>query len=86
MPQVQVILALGQIAFDGSRRLLAERGYDLPRLKFGHGRHYPLDRPGSTGPSHLLACYHPSRQNTQTGRLTQEMLDEVFELARSLLG
>lgn len=82
---VEVILALGQIAFEGCLRLLRKQGYALPRLKFGHGRHYPLE-PVPSGPRlHLLASYHPSRQNTQTGRLTQAMLDDVFRLARSLL-
>lgn len=77
---VQVIVALGQMAFDGCLRLLRDHGYEVPRLKFGHGLHYPLDD------IHLIASYHPSRQNTQTGRLTLAMLDGVFELARSLLG
>ena len=83
MPQVQVVVALGQIAFDGCLRLFREAGYDVPRHKFGHGAHFPpvadSDLP------HLLACYHPSRQNTQTGRLTLDMLDQVFYLAQSLL-
>ncbi len=77
---VEVVAALGQLAFEGCLRLLREHGYGVPRLKFGHGVHYRLDG------LHLLAAYHPSRQNTQTGRLTPAMLDEVFWLARSLLG
>ena len=77
--RLRVIVALGQLAFDGCLRLLRDQGYDLPRLKFGHGAHYPLE------PVHLIASYHPSRQNTQTGRLTLAMLDEVFELAGSLI-
>jgi uracil-DNA glycosylase family 4 len=84
MPQTRVILALGQMAFDGCLRLLREVGYDdVPRLKFGHGLSYSISSP--TGSRHLVASYHPSRQNTQTGRLTPAMLDEVFALARSLL-
>ncbi|MEW5958804.1 MAG: uracil-DNA glycosylase [Chloroflexota bacterium] len=79
LTRLQVIVALGQVAFDGCLRLLRQEGYDPPRLKFGHGRHYPV------GLLHLLASYHPSRQNTQTGRLTPAMLDAVFELARSLI-
>jgi uracil-DNA glycosylase family 4 len=85
MPQARVILALGQIAFDGCLRMLREEGYDLPRLKFGHGAHYPFEETSSAKPRHLIASYHPSRQNTQTGRLTPEMLDEVFALVCSLL-
>ena len=85
MPQVRVVLALGQIAFDGCLHVLSDLGYGLPRLKFGHGLHYRLQPPSATGPEHLIASYHPSRQNTQTGRLTTEMLDDVFALARTLL-
>jgi uracil-DNA glycosylase len=82
MPQTRVILALGQMAFDGCLRLLREVGYDdVPRLKFGHGLSYSISSP--RGSRHLVASYHPSRQNTQTGRLTPAMLDEVFALARS---
>jgi uracil-DNA glycosylase family 4 len=83
MPQVRVIVALGQMAFDGCRRLLRNHGHDLPRLKFAHGLHHPLDS-SSSPQKHLIASYHPSRQNTQTGRLTPAMLDQVFSLARSL--
>jgi uracil-DNA glycosylase family 4 len=79
IPQVQVVVALGQMAFDGCLRLLRAHGQDVPRLKFGHGVHFPLDG------LHLLASYHPSRQNTQTGRLTLDMLDDVFNRARALL-
>lgn len=84
MPQLEVIVTLGLLAFDGCRRVLGELGYKFPRLKFGHGLHYP---PEMTHPQlpHLLTCYHPSRQNTNTGRLTQPMLNDVFKQARSLL-
>jgi uracil-DNA glycosylase len=85
MPQVHVVLALGQIAFEGCLGVLRDIGYQLPRLKFGHGLHYSLQRPSVTRPEHLIASYHPSRQNTQTGRLTPAMLDDVFALARALL-
>ncbi len=78
LPRVQVIVALGQIAFEGCLRLLRGQGHELPRLKFAHAAHYPVDH------LHLIASYHPSRQNTQTGRLTPEMLDRVFILARQL--
>ena len=86
MPQVRIILALGQMAFDGCLRLLREGGYtDLPRLKFSHGFHYAFQTASPGGIEHLITSYHPSRQNTQTGRLTAAMLDEIFTLARSLL-
>jgi uracil-DNA glycosylase family 4 len=116
LSQVQVLVALGQIAFDGCLRLLRDHNYQwveaeakehvmissgLPSpacpategsdervpgpLKFGHGRHYAFANAAPTDRKHLITAYHPSRQNTQTGRLTPEMLDEVFVLARSLL-
>lgn len=105
MPQVEVIVALGQIAFEGCLRLLREHGYQLeakaeskaktetspiqsksPRLpKFGHGLNYRFTNSSPADRKYLVTSYHPSRQNTQTGRLNQQMLDEVFELARSLL-
>lgn len=84
MPQIRVVLALGQMAFDGCLRLLRDVEYgDLPRLKFSHGANYSLASPD--GRRHLVASYHPSRQNTQTGRLTPAMLDKIFTLIRSLL-
>ena len=82
---MRVILALGQMAFEGCLRLLRDVGCDLPRLKFSHGLHYSFGSSSPTELKYLVASYHPSRQNTQTGRLTPAMLDEVFALARSLL-
>jgi uracil-DNA glycosylase family 4 len=79
--EVDVVLVLGQIAFNEYRRTLRELGYELPRLDFTHGACYDL---GPELPK-LLVSYHPSRQNTQTGRLTLEMFDAVFETARALL-
>jgi len=86
LPDMRVMLALGQIAFDGCIRLLREAGHsDLPRTKFSHGAYYSFPAAVPAGLMHLVASYHPSRQNTQTGRLTPAMLDDVFALARSLL-
>jgi uracil-DNA glycosylase len=85
MPQVQVVLALGQVAFDGCVRLLLDHGHDLPAFTFGHGMHHRVGANGRNAPLHLIASYHPSRQNTQTGRLTVQMLDCVFELAGALI-
>jgi len=81
LSSVRVVLALGRIAFDGYLRLLRERSVDVPRLAFGHGACYQFDPPLPT----LVISYHPSRQNTQTGRLTEVMLDEVFRQIRELL-
>lgn len=82
LPNVKVVVALGQMGFDGFLRMLRESGQAVPRLKFGHGAHYPLDLADRS--IHLVSAYHPSRQNTQTGRLTPDMLDDVFNLAREL--
>jgi len=81
LSSTHVVLTLGQIAFDRYRRLLGKQGADLPRLAFRHGASYRLEPPLPA----LVASYHPSRQNTQTGRLTGEMLDEVFAQVRRLL-
>jgi uracil-DNA glycosylase family 4 len=81
LSSVRVVLALGRIAFDGYLRLLRGRGVDVPRLPFRHGACYGFDPPMPT----LVVSYHPSRQNTQTGRLTESMLDEVFGQIRGLL-
>jgi len=85
LPQIRVVLALGQMAFAGCLQLLRDLGYEVPRLQFSHGAHYPIKGPAEADSLHLLATYHPSRQNTQTGKLTAEMLDAIFRLARSLL-
>ena len=85
MPQIQVVLALGQVAFHNCLRLLADQGYESPPWRFAHGLHHRLGSNGSGVPIHIVASYHPSRQNTQTRRLTPQMLDHVFNLCRSLL-
>jgi len=74
------IVALGKIAFDHTFRLLRERGYPIPRLDFAHLAFYPL----GAGLPWLLASYHPSRQNTQTGRLTEAMFDRVWLKVREM--
>ena len=83
MSHVRVVVALGKIAFDAFLTTLPPRGLTLasPRPKFGHRVSYALD-----GGVTLIGSYHPSQQNTQTGRLTVPMFDSVFETARELLG
>ncbi|HLW48900.1 MAG TPA: uracil-DNA glycosylase [bacterium] len=81
LPNVRVIIALGRIGFDVCRRMLAARGIPTRSLRFAHGAVHDL-RP--RGPV-LIASYHPSRQNTNTGKLTAPMLDAVFQEARGVL-
>ncbi|GAA1648573.1 uracil-DNA glycosylase [Nonomuraea maheshkhaliensis] len=83
-PHVRVIVALGGYAWQAMWPALKAAGYELPRARppFGHGAEYEIRHAGS--PVTLLGCYHPSQQNTFTGRVTAQMLDDVFERARSL--
>ena len=72
----KVVVCLGAFAWDAALRLLGVR----PKPKFSHGAEHWI------GPLILLGCYHPSQQNTFTGVLTPEMLDEVLSRARELSG
>lgn len=82
LADLKVVLALGRIAFDGFLAAWRESGRDVakPKPKFAHGSDRELD-----GGIHLLASYHPSQQNTFTGRLTRPMFHRVFEKARALV-
>lgn len=84
LERVRVIVALGGYAYDHVLRLLRDRGHALPSPapKFGHGS---IVVPEDDGPR-VIASYHPSQQNTFTGKLTAEMLDSVFRKARSVGG
>lgn len=79
--RLQGIIALGSIGFEAILTVLRQQGHSIPRLKFGHGALYPLGK----GLPWLLASYHPSQQNTQTGRLTPEMFDAIWQKARASL-
>lgn len=81
LPHVRVVLALGRIAFDAIFDLWREQGLSVSRPAFAHGLILKLPAPWPT----LVASYHPSRQNTQTGRLTPAMLDHVLIRVRDLL-
>ncbi len=75
---VRVIVTLGKIAFEGALAALANMGHPppSPRPGFTHGAEVRV------GPYLVLATYHPSRQNTQTGRLTPRMFDAIWRRAR----
>jgi uracil-DNA glycosylase family 4 len=92
-PAVRVIVCLGGFAWQALWPVLAERGYQLPRPRpsFGHGAQALVLGPDGTGLAGgtgllLLGCYHPSQQNTFTGRVTPEMTDEIFRRARAAAG
>jgi uracil-DNA glycosylase len=80
LERVRVIVPLGQFAYDAVARVLAAVGSPLPvpRPRFGHGVEVRSAR------AVVLCCYHPSQQNTFTGKLTEAMLDEIFMHAREL--
>ena len=82
LERAQVLLALGSFAWDGALRALDTLDVPVPRPRprFGHGAEQRL------GPFVLLGCFHPSQQNTFTGRLTEPMLDAVFLRAAELSG
>ncbi len=81
-PNLHTIVALGGFAFNVILGMLAERGLPIPRPRprFGHGVEVDL------GPVAVLASYHPSQQNTFTGRLTEPMLDAVWGRAAERMG
>src|SRR6266568_1536510 len=84
---VRVIVCLGSFAWQATWALLGQAGYLLPKPRpaFGHGAEVRLAAPanGGSGDVLLIGCYHPSQQNTFTGRLTSDMLDAVFRRARA---
>ena len=77
LPDVRVVLCLGQFAWDAAARILGVR----PRPRFGHAAEHAVEG----GPT-MLASFHPSQQNTFTGKLTEAMMDAVFMRARELAG
>ena len=81
LPRLQVVVALGKIAWDAWLKLLAMNGESIPRPRpvFGHGVTWIHD--GIT----MIGAYHPSRQNTNTGVVTPKMYDAVFSAVRQSL-
>jgi uracil-DNA glycosylase family 4 len=84
LPNVRVVVALGRIAFDQYLTVLQKRGAIKSRasFRFGHNRRF------ETGPGAplLISSYHPSQQNTSTGKLTEKMLLDVLRQARKAAG
>lgn len=88
---VKVIVPLGQIAFAQTLKSLRQKGFEIPSLSFGHGNIYSLRTPDSVENAELrslrtlITTYHPSQQNTQTGKLTRPMFHKVFKIVRKKL-
>ena len=82
LDRLKVIVPLGGIGWDATLRSLAALGHDapMPRPRFGHGAETRI------GPYSLVGTYHPSQQNTFTGRLTPPMMEAVFMRAMELVG
>lgn len=80
LKNLRVVIALGKLAFDQTLRLMDTFGAEIPRPRpaFGHNKAFQA---GEDWPV-LLGSYHPSRQNTQTGKLTEKMFDAVFRAAK----
>jgi uracil-DNA glycosylase len=86
LPAVRAVVCLGLFAWEAMLRAATRHGYAVPRPRprFGHG--VAVELPASEGDARslvVLGCYHPSQQNTFTGKLTEPMLDAVLgEAAR----
>jgi uracil-DNA glycosylase family 4 len=80
LKRCRTIVTLGAFAWDGALRTLRDLGCELPQPKprFGHGNETEV------GDWRLIGCYHPSQQNTFTGKLTEQMLDDIFVRAGAL--
>jgi uracil-DNA glycosylase family 4 len=79
LDRLRVVVALGSFAWDGALRALGALGHTRrPKPRFGHGVE------AEVGPFTLLGCFHPSQQNTFTGKLTPDMLDAVLRRAVEL--
>lgn len=93
LPRLRCIVALGGFGWNQTLRLLGDAGFDIPvpRPKFGHDVEVVLSPDDDAAdppprPLPLVGSYHPSQQNTFTGRLTEEMFDAVWRRARAHLG
>jgi uracil-DNA glycosylase family 4 len=90
LKKVEVIVPLGQIAFAQTLKSLRLKGAEIPSLPFGHGRVYDVSvgqalRTPNPQLRTIITTYHPSQQNTQTGKLTTLMFHKVFKMVRKKL-
>ena len=95
LKNVKAVVPLGQIAFLQTLKSLRLKGYDIPPLPFGHGKVYEvsagetrtlygrfMNRPYGLRTITLITTYHPSQQNTQTGKLTPPMFHKIFKMVQ----
>lgn len=82
LPNVKVFVALGKFAFDALRKNLNNLGHNVPTSKFGHGAEINYEHQGFR--YSIICSYHPSQQNTFTGKLTEDMLDSIFSRAATI--
>ena len=92
LKNVKVLIPLGQIAFTQTLKSLRLKGFEIPSLTFGHGKTYTIPwgdrlRTPNSGlrTITLITTYHPSQQNTLTGKLTRPMFHKIFKMIRSEL-
>ena len=92
LKNVKILVPLGQIAFTQTLKSLRLKGHEIPPLSFGHGKIYSLRTPvgnadlparpeGGRSLQTLITTYHPSQQNTLTGKLTKTMFHKIFRMA-----
>jgi len=84
LKNVRVLVPLGQIGFSQTLKSLRLKGLEIPPLSFGHGKIYSLRTPNSQLRT-LITTYHPSQQNTQTGKLTRPMFHKIFRMVTKTL-
>jgi uracil-DNA glycosylase family 4 len=84
LKNIEVLVPLGQVAFVQTLKSLRLKGFEIPSLSFGHEKIYSL-RTSNSQLRTLITTYHPSQQNTQTGKLTRPMFHRIFRMIKKKL-
>ena len=85
LKSVRVLVPLGQIAFTQTLKSLRMKDLEIPPLSFGHGKTYKIPIEDELRTISLITTYHPSQQNTQTGKLTRPMFHKIFRMVTKTL-